>query len=298
MDLNSPQPFWSQLVHRPWRQCLRLLAMLLACMALVEGTRAQSEPVSRDLYQERLRNEGNTIAFCLRPIGPLAAFETELAHTLGQVLLTQVRTYVIGPQNFPVSPTEFEYIFGLTDDQIFIMMAEHCDVLMGMHLSTAAPEWLRLSRPYIVARILAVTHDPAVKTLADLAPGARVGVQALAAGDAGLTSYLRTLPEDQAPQRVIFRDNRALYAALADRQVDATLMWEGALLAGTQGDVAGYYTMESLPFPVDTVQISAAVRAPDSFLGALIDDALGVLEADGTLAEMAVRHHILWPEQP
>lgn len=273
-----------------------ILALLQAALLSPLIPAMAQEIVSPDLYEERRRSEGNSVAFCLRPNGPLAAFEAELAQTLGQVLLTEVRTFILGEKNFPVRPTIFDYIFGLTDEQMFIMMAERCDVVLGMHLSTAAPGWLRLSRPYIVARMLGVSRDPAVKTLADLGPETRIGVQALAAGDAALTSYLRSQPADAVPQRVIFRDNQALFTALADRQVDATLMWEGALLAGTDGDPTGFYAMEKLPFPVDAIQISAAVRVGDSILGAVIDEAIAALEADGTLAEMAVRHKILWPD--
>lgn len=288
------------LSHRPSGHARPLttliLVLLLTALLLPLVPAMAQEIVSRDLYEERRRSDGNSVAFCLRPNGPLATFEAELAQTLGQVLLTEVRTFTLGEKNFPVRPTIFDYIFGLTDEQMFILMAERCDVILGMHLSTAAPGWLRLSRPYIVARMLGVSRDPAVRTLADLGPEARIGVQALAAGDAALTSYLRTLPAEAVPQRVIFRDNQALFKALADRQVDTTLMWEGALLAGTGGDPSGFYAMESLPFPVDAIQISAAVRVGDNILGAVIDEAIAALEADGTLAEMAVRHKILWPD--
>ncbi|MET3926628.1 transporter substrate-binding domain-containing protein [Devosia sp. 2618] len=287
--------------HRPLghaRPLTKFMLTLLSAALLLPfaAAIAQEEVVPRDLYEERRRNEGNSIAFCLRPNGPLAAYEGELAEAIGQVLLTDVRTYTLGEKNFPVRPSIYDYLFGLTDEQMFIMMAEHCDVVLGMHLSSASPEWLRLSRPYIVARMLGISRDPSVKTLSDLKPGARIGAQAMAAGDSALTSYLRTVPADTAPLRVIFRDNEALFKAFANEQVDAALLWEGALMAGTEGNPAGYYAMESLPFPVDTVQISAAVRAGDNVLGALVDEAIAALEADGTLAQLAERHKIVWPD--
>ncbi|SDG89163.1 substrate-binding periplasmic protein [Pelagibacterium luteolum] len=286
-------------LHKTGRASVRIALVITSLIWMSLPSPAaigQEDPVSRDMYDERLRNEGNSIAFCLRPIGPLASFEAELADQLGQVLLTEVRTYTVNERSFPVRPTIFDYIFGLTDEQMFIVMAEQCDVLLGMHLSTAAPPWVRLSRPYIVARMLGISDDPEVRTLADLRQTHRIGVQALAAGDAALTSYLRTLPADTIPQRVIFRDNRSLFEALSTEQVDVTLMWEGALMAGVDGDATGYHALDSLPFPVDAVRISAAVNVRDSFLGALIDEAIAALEADGTLAEMAVRHKILWPD--
>lgn len=303
--MRKSRPMYPKPPHRlcprrdqpAFRRLAPLLALLAALLLPLAPALAQQDPVPSDLYRERPRSEGNRIVFCLRPLGPLAAFEAELAETMGQVLMTEVRTYTVGEKNFPVRPTAFEYIFGLTDEQMFIIMAERCDVLMGMHLSSAAPEWLRLSRPYIIARMLGVSRDATVRTLTDLQPGARIGVQAIAAGDAALTSYIATQPPAAAPHRVIFRDNRALFNSLSERQIDAALMWEGALMAGTEGnpEAAGFHAMERLPFPVNPVEISAAVRKGDDFLGAMIDEAIAALEADGTLAEMAQRHKILLP---
>jgi polar amino acid transport system substrate-binding protein len=278
-------------------RCARLAAVLIcALLATITPTSAQLDIVSRDLYTERTRNEGNRISFCLRPFGPIAAFEAELAEQIGKMLLTEVRTYTLNPRSFPVRPSIFDYYFGLTDDQMFIMMAQNCDVVLGMHLSSASPEWLRLSRPYISANVLGITRDPALKSIEDLGPEIRIGVQGQAAGDASLMSYFKTQPNGTTPERVSFRSNQDLFAALSSGQVNAALIWEGALMAGTDGNPEGYYPMARLPFPVDPIGVSAAVRVEDRFLGALIDEALAALEDNGTLIEMGLRHKILWSE--
>lgn len=283
--------------HAARRTAFALTSLLIAMLA---APAFAQEPVSTDLYRERPRNEGNRIVFCLRPLGALAEFEAELADTIGQVLMTEVRTYTVGAANFPVRPTGYDYLFGLAYEQIFILMAERCDVLLGMYLRRGSPEWLRLSRPYISARVLAVSAEPSLNRFADLKAGTRIGVQALASGDAALTSYTGAMAEDKAPQRVIFRDNRSLVRALMERRVDVALIWEGALMAETQGDLegAGLHIIDDVPFSIDPIGISAAVRTGDDFLGAKIDEALDVLEADGTLAEMAVRHKIALPPLP
>jgi polar amino acid transport system substrate-binding protein len=278
-------------------RCARLAAVLIcALLATITPTSAQLDIVSRDLYTERTRNEGNRISFCLRPFGSIAAFEAELAERIGKMLLTEVRTYTLGPRNFPVRPSIFDYYFGITDDQMFIMMAQNCDVVLGMHLSSASPEWLRLSRPYISANVLGVTRDPTLESLDDLGPNIRIGVQGQAAGDAGMVSYFATQPNGSTPERVSFRTNQDLFAALSTGQVDAALIWEGALMAGTDGNPEGYYPMARLPFPVDPIGVSAAVRVEDRFLGVLIDEAIEALSDNGTLIEMGLRHKILWSE--
>lgn len=278
-------------------RCARLAAVLTCALApTIPPAFAQLEIVSRDLYTERTRNEGNRLSFCLRPFGPIAAFEAELAEQIGKMLLTEVRTFTLNARNFPVRPSIFDYYFGLTEDQMFIMMAENCDVILGMHLSSATPEWLRLSRPYISAKVLGITRDPALKSLEDLGPNIRLGVHGQASGDAALVSYLSTQAKGTTPERVSFRSNQDLFSALSTGQVDAALIWEGALMAGTDGNATGYYPMDRLPFPADPIGVSAAVRVEDRFLGVLIDEALTALEQNGTLVEMGLRHKVLWSE--
>ncbi|MBK1796073.1 transporter substrate-binding domain-containing protein [Devosia sp. WQ 349] len=289
LSLRSAREFASR--------CICLAAVISsAFLATSAPTLAQLDIVARDLYTERTRNEGNLISFCLRPFGPIAAFEAELAEQIGKMLLTEVRTYTLNPRSFPVRPSIFDYYFGLTDDQMFIMMAQNCDVVLGIHLSAASPEWLRLSRPYISANVLGITRDPALKSLEDLGPNIRLGVHGQASGDAALVSYFNTQAKGTTPERVSFRSNQDLFAALSSDQVDAALIWEGALMAGTDGNPEGYYPMARLPFPVDPIGVSAAVRIEDRFLGVLIDEALNALDENGTLVEMGLRHKVLWSE--
>lgn len=275
----------------------KISAAVLLAGALTSEVSAQ-EPVASDLYRERPRNEGNRIAFCLRPLGKLAGFEKEIADAIGQVLLTEVRIHVVQPQNFPVRPTGYDYLFGLTYEQIFILMAEHCDAILGMALTPQTPDWLRLSRPYLSAPIIGMTVREDVRALSALLPSASIGVQALTPADAALTSYLGTLASDRAPQRVIFRDNRSLANALAEEKLDAALIWEGAALIITQGGSTGQglHVLDRLPFLLPPVQLGLAVRSGDDFLGAQIDAAIAVLEEDGTLAELAERHGLVRAE--
>src|SRR5690606_39688334 len=104
--------------HAARRTAFALTSLLIAMLA---APAFAQEPVSTDLYRERPRNEGNRIVFCLRPLGALAEFEAELADTIGQVLMTEVRTYTVGAANFPVRPTGYDYLFGLAYEQIFIL---------------------------------------------------------------------------------------------------------------------------------------------------------------------------------
>ncbi|MBJ7576782.1 transporter substrate-binding domain-containing protein [Devosia sp. MC532] len=274
-------------------------ATALICVGFLATTPsvAQIDVENRGLYEERPRREGNRIAFCIRPVGPLARFETEVAEKIGQMLLTQVRTFTPNLRGFPVRPTAYDYILGMTDEQMFIMMAEQCDVVMGMHLTSFVPEWLRISRPYLTSEIIAVSRDPGVRTLDDLDATKSIGTQSNAAGDAALVSHFKTLPADKVPQRVTFRTNEALVTALAEGSIDAALIWEGAALAGMDEHQQQFHRLDQLPFPITEVMVGGAVRTPDTFLGALIDEAIAALEANGTLRALAERHNLVWRDE-
>lgn len=274
-------------------------AAALMCLGLLTATPAvaQIDVENRGLYEERPRRDGNSIAFCVRPIGPLAGFEAEVAEKIGQMLLTQVRTFTPNLRGFPVRPSPYDYILGITDEQMFIMMAEQCDVVMGMHLTSFIPEWLRISRPYLTSEIIAVSRDPNIRALDDLDATKSIGTQSNAAGDAALVSYFKTLPTDKTPQRVTFRTNEALFTALSEGSIDAALIWEGAVLAGMDESQQKFHLLERLPFPITEVLVGGAVRTPDTFLGALIDEAIAALEADGTLRALAERHNLVWKDE-
>lgn len=262
------------------------LALALSLMA--GASLAQSvEIVPRELYTERMRQEGNKLIFCINPQGVLAQFERDLAEAVGQSLLADVQFYEIGERDWPTRPLPYDYRLMLDEQQMFIMLAQECDGFMGFLLSPSNPAWLTVTRPYLSARTVLTTHDEDA-AFAEIPHGETIGVRMMAAGDNRLIQYLAARPETESWRRTPYPDNELLLERLADGTIAAGMIWEYGLFGATGGDpaAAGYSYTYDLPFPVDPIEIGIATRSEDTYLNGLLSDAIAALEADGTIDDL------------
>src|SRR5258705_5087156 len=132
-----------------WRRLAA--AILLAMLAAVASApiRAQDIP-SRDLYQERGRGgQGNKITFCVNGAAMMASFDMALARELASMLLLTVEVIDIKTWR-PTQP--LDYRLPLKLEGIYIEFAERCEGFMGFTLAQGYPEWMTLTRPYLVTR--------------------------------------------------------------------------------------------------------------------------------------------------
>lgn len=263
--------------------CLALAASLMAGSAFAQSF----EIVPRSLYTERMRQEGNKLIFCINPEGVLAQFERDLAEVLGQSLLTEVEFYEIGEGDWPTRPLPYDYRIMLTEQQMFIMLAQECDGFMGFLLSPANPDWLSVTAPYITARTVLVTRAGA-QGLEQVPHGEAIGVRMMASGDNRLIQYLDALPEDQGWDRTPYPNNALMLERLSDGTIGAGMIWEYGLFGATNGDpaAAGYSYTYDLPFPVEPIEIGIATRTEDTYLNGLLSDAIAALVADGTIENL------------
>jgi polar amino acid transport system substrate-binding protein len=86
--------------------------------------------------------------------------------------------------------------------------------------------------------------------------------------------------------------NEAALAALADGTADAALVWGPAAWAIAEADpaYAGMRLVPIAPLPETTLGVGAALLARQSFLRSSLDQAIGDLVADGTIAGILAAH--------
>ncbi|QJR18147.1 substrate-binding periplasmic protein [Pelagibacterium halotolerans] len=240
--------------------------------------------VPRDLYTERMRQEGSKLVFCINPEGVLAAFERDLAQAIGQSLLAEVEFYEVGARDWPTRPLPLDYRIVLTEQQMFIMLAQECDGFMGFLLSASNPDWMTISQPYLSAQTVLVTRSESA-ALADIPFGETIGVRMMAAGDNRLIQYLGAQAEESTWRRTPYPDNELMLERLIDGTISAGMIWEYGLFGATGGDpqAAGFSYSYDLPFPVDPIEIGIATRAEDTYLNTVLSEAIDALEADGTI---------------
>lgn len=274
----------------------RYLALLLgAAVALLCTGAAQAQRtfdiVPRDLYTDQLRQNGNSITFCYNPDGMAGAFEKELAETIGSVLLVDVELYAINNPQVRTHPLDYRLPY--IPEQIFVLLAENCDAMLGYVLSRNAPDWVLLTRPYLSTGNVLVTRNAELKSLADLPLDQAIGSRSLSLSDNRLLSYLRALPADKRWVRQPFYDNQKVLDRLSDGRVGAAVIWEPALYFATEGDpeAAGYHLLPPA-FPDRRTDIGIATRSNNTYLNGILGEAIGELISDGTLAEMVDRYHL------
>jgi polar amino acid transport system substrate-binding protein len=195
-------------------------------------------------------------------------------------------------------PTEpLDYRLPLTLEDIYIEFAERCDGFMGFTLAQGYPEWMSLTRPYLVTRTVIATTTPGYRRLADIPATRPIGTRILGGVDNQVSMYLQSLPERSRWQRHAYYNNKMLIDRLLDGTVAAAFVWEPALYraAGGKPETAGLQIIPS-PIPLYETEFGIAVRSHDMFLSSALGQAIDALQADGTIDRLLVEHGLGAPK--
>jgi polar amino acid transport system substrate-binding protein len=170
---------------------------------------------------------------------------------------------------------------------------------MGFTLAQGYPEWMTITRPYLVTRTVIATNAINVRKLADLPINRPLGTRILGGVDNQVIMYLQSLPEKSRWSRLAYYNNKVLIDRLLDGTVAAAFVWEPALYRATGGkpEAAGLQIIPS-PFALYETEFGIAVRAHDSFLGAALGQAIDALRTDGTIDRLLVEHGLAAPKGP
>ena len=272
-----------------WLPRVAVAALLSALPCIASMPIAAQEIPSRDLFQERGRGgQGNKVTFCVNGAAMMASFDMALARELASALLLTAEVIDIKTWR----PTEpLDYRLPLTLEDIYIEFAERCDGFMGFTLAQGYPEWMTITRPYLVTRTVVATTVANVRKLDDIPVNRPLGTRILGGVDNQVILYLQSLPEKSRWQRIAYYNNKLLVDRLLDGTVAAAFVWEPALYRATNGkpEAAGVRLIPS-PFSLYETEIGIAVRTHDAFLSANLGQAIDALRADGTIDRLLVQH--------
>jgi len=272
------------------------LAALL-CVASSAATAQGVEVPPRDVYQDRGRGgQGNKVALCVNGDAMMASFDSALARELASALLLTPTVIEIKAWR----PTEpLDYRLPLMLEEIYIQFAERCDGFMGFTLAQGYPEWMTITRPYLVTRTVVATNATNVRKLADVPINRPLGTRILGGVDNQVIMYLQSLPEKSRWPRLAYYNNKLLIDRLLDGTVAAAFVWEPALYRATGGkpETAGLHVIPS-PFALYETEFGIAVRAHDSFLSTALGQAIDALRTDGTIDRLLAEHGLAAPKGP
>lgn len=262
------------------------LAALLGTAAAAEAQFAAVPGVPQE-FLDFERRSGDRIHFCLNMSSSAVAFDRAVAEALADSLLVPAVFFEIVDVD---PPLPFDYRFTLTTEELFVMVNNECDALMGYalpHVGTI-PAWLTATPAYYTPHIVLATTNADYSALADLPPGSVVGSRIGTPADTQWRSYTRS---NQTWRRQVFSTNDQIIDALLSGSIEAAFIWEPALYFAFDGDpeAAGISTI-GFPFDIADVQIAIALPANEQFLRGLLTEAIDALIADGMLADLAAQY--------
>lgn len=274
---------------------IRILASVaFTVLAAVAALPAQAQPgagdaiwVPPELLDETREVNDDEISFCLNTASVLVDLDRAVAQAIGDALLLDVTFH---ETKTPFKVAQFDFRIPLTERELFLAMNNDCDAFIGIRLSPGrTPDWMTISQPYYRSRVLFASTNEAYRSFADVPAGEKIGSRLGAPGDAVFTSYLRSLPQGQRPQRVPYPDNKTLLDRLQDGAVSTIFIWELAPYFASGGDVAamGFKSSFEPPFAIQQLEFGVAFLRQDTYMRGLVDEAISALAADGTIAALA-----------
>lgn len=243
------------------------------------------------LLRDRLRLEGDVLRFCIIADNLVTDYHRDLASELAATQLLSAEIIEV----IPPRPSEpLDYRLTLTEAQIYYVLANDCEVFMGLALTPAFSrwEWLLVSHPYHVSRSVFVTADPELQHWTDLPFEQQIGTRIQTSADIQLATYLNSLPQEERWRRVPYYNNQIALEQLLNGQVSAAFLWEPAVVQH-QNMNAGLPELRRLapdPLSASTLSLGLGFRSQDAFIQTTMDTAISELEALGILAELAEKH--------
>lgn len=270
-----------------------LMAVLTACLAVAAAiTPALAQINDLELTEDQIRNVrrvGDKPVFCSNASSILSEFERDVAEAIAGTLFLDHEFYAF--ETLPPSPP-LDFRLALDQTQIFLILAQRCDALMGYTLLTNYRDWMVPSLPYLSTEtVLAVRGDSPYQAMADVPFGQRVGTRMASLGDNFLADYLMVQPENARWRRTNYPDHQLELDRLVDGSVEAAIVWEPALARYTAAHPdADIRTIRELAFPVARSEFVLALRAAEDFFNQQVNMAIRSLTADGTLQRLAAEH--------
>ena len=173
--------------------------------------------------------------------------------------------------------------------KLYEVLLKHCDVHMGFKLIPQGyPNWVTLTRAYYNAQYVFVTADPAINSVADMAPSKRIGATIGTSAHLQLVSYLTALPQEKRWPTYPYGTNEQALEALVGGAVDVALVWGPSFWSKQRSDpaYANLHVMDPKPLPATVLGVGAIALAEHKFLRNAIDEAIAALSADGTIAKI------------
>lgn len=278
----SAQPFAASFWSRAAKSAA---ALVLAAFSATPASAQVSENVDASLLEAWRLNTGNMVRFCQFESSPTLDFDRAIAQAIADSLLVNTEFTALGA-SYGIGG---EY----AAEDLFVTLTNDCDVMLGMGLAAGMyPVEFIATRPYIgFPYVLAVT-DTEIESLADIPGDRRIGALVGSYGLSAMVRYSATLPADQRWQMLPYGSTELMMTRLFDGTIAGMVVY-GPSLVQYQRDnpIDGELFIRPLDAQIAAnVDIGGLMLARNSYLRTLVDQAIGLMAEDGTIAALLAEY--------
>jgi polar amino acid transport system substrate-binding protein len=259
---------------------------LVGALALPGIASAQDNGVPPQLLDNSRTATGDTIRFCVDDYGPGGKFDRAVGQAIADALLVKA-AFAPAPTGFPLDGAGYL-------DELQLILNTTCDVMAGISLSpnggeSLYPDWATVTRPYAqVPFVLAVKADSPYTALKDIPFSKRVGTTMGSLGQGVMITYIGQQPADKRWLQLPYADPKLMLKRLLDGTIEGMVIWQPSLNQITDNDPAkaGVKIIPLDPVQPVSASVGELVSSRDSYLRSQIDQAIGTLVSDGTIAKL------------
>jgi len=267
-----------------------MMGVLLALSASLSGAHAQGAgTIPLQSFSNSRPLQGDRIRFCVDDYSVGAAFDRSVAEAISEALLVKAE-FRPAPAGFPLDGTGYL-------DELQLVMSNECEVLVGISLTPGMaespfPDWATVTRSYAQVPFVVVVTDAAYKSIGDIPGGKFMGGMIGSLGIGTAVSFNLQRPQEQRLRYLPYGDPNLMLKRVLDGSIAGMIIWQPQLNQITKGDLAGPGLKLATFAPMKPVLtgVGNLVSSRESYLRASIDQAIGQLVGDGTIAKLMKKH--------
>jgi ABC-type amino acid transport substrate-binding protein len=237
--------------------------------------------IAADLHRGQRQVVGDKITFCVDDRTPVSAVDIAIAEAIAESQLIDAEFFRIS--EMPGRADQVQ----ITDDLMFVLLSDECEAFIGMKGGEriTLTEYVTVSRPYYHTRYVIASKRPELTSFqAVLDTNTKIGIPAYSRMNSSVAYF------EPKTSRRIFSTEQVLFDALMADEIEAGMFF-GPDLVTMAGDQLADLTIARVdPVPNGEVPILMQLYVQQTFVRGLIDDAIAVLEADGTIDAILEEH--------
>lgn len=237
--------------------------------------------IQADLHRGQRQIVGDKITFCVDDRTPASAVDIAIAEAIAESQLIEADFYRISEM-----PGRSDMV-RINNDLLFVLLSDECDAFVGMKGgdSVNLADFVTLTRPYFTTRYVIASKRPDLTSFqAVLDTNTKIGIPANSRMSSSVAYF------EPKTSRKMFPTETALFEALMAGEIDAGMFF-GPELVTMAGDQINDLTLARVdPVPNGEVPMVMLLYSQQTFVRGLLDDAIAVLEADGTIDAILEEH--------